>query len=227
MAAASLQGRTCGVSDYRGTSDAQMHEHQNDKANTMSNRLDRIYTRSGDQGTTGLANGKRIPKTHPRVETLGDVDELNSIIGLVIAELDHPHPLAGLLSRLQNDLFDLGGELAIADKTYTVITLEKVTYLEEQLNTLNSKLPPLKEFILPGGSKSAATAHLARSVCRRAERRMISLASIEGEIINPIGVSYLNRLSDLFFVIARTLSREKNGQEVLWQPSSTNANQSS
>ena len=185
----------------------------------MSDRLDRIYTRSGDQGTTGLANGKRIPKTHPRIETLGDVDELNSIIGLVIAELDHPHPLADLLARLQNDLFDLGGELAIADKTYTVITLEKVTYLEEQLDALNSKLPPLKEFILPGGSKSAATTHLARSVCRRAERQMVSLASIEGETINPMGASYLNRLSDLLFVMARTLAREQGGQEIHWKPS--------
>ena len=223
MATVSLQGRTCGVSDYRGTIDAQMHEHQTDKATSMSDRLDRIYTRSGDQGTTGLANGKRIPKTHPRIETLGDVDELNSIIGLIIAELDQPHPLSNLLAQLQNDLFDLGGELAIADKAYTVISLDTVTYLEEQLDRLNNDLPPLKEFILPGGSKAAATTHLARSVCRRAERRMVSLATIDGETINPMGASYLNRLSDLLFVVARTLAREGSGHEVHWKPSSPQA----
>ncbi|MFN3881399.1 MAG: cob(I)yrinic acid a,c-diamide adenosyltransferase [Nitrincola lacisaponensis] len=185
----------------------------------MSDRLDRIYTRSGDKGTTGLANGKRIPKSHPRIETLGDVDELNSLIGLLIAELDPPHPLTALLSRLQNDLFDLGGELAIADPGYTVITLDKVTLLEKHLDELNTALPPLKEFILPGGSKAAATAHLARSVCRRAERRMVSLGGLEQETINPMGVSYLNRLSDLLFVVARTLAREQGGQEIHWQPS--------
>lgn len=184
----------------------------------MSDRLDRIYTRSGDQGTTGLANGKRIPKTHARIETLGDVDELNSILGLLIADLDHPHPLAGLLSQLQNDLFDLGGELAIADPNYTVISLDTVTHLETELDTLNAVLPPLKEFILPGGSKSAATAHLARSVCRRAERRMVSLGGIDNETINPMGVSYLNRLSDLLFVVARTLAREQGGHEIHWKP---------
>ena len=184
----------------------------------MSDRLDRIYTRSGDKGTTGLANGKRLPKTHPRIETLGDVDELNSLIGLLIAELDISHALNTTLAQIQNDLFDLGGELAIADDNYTVITLDTVTRLENRLDQLNTSLPPLKEFILPGGSRAAATAHLARSVCRRAERRLVELSSQNQESINPMGVSYLNRLSDLLFVVARTLARENNGNEIHWKP---------
>ncbi|EXJ12736.1 MULTISPECIES: cob(I)yrinic acid a,c-diamide adenosyltransferase [Nitrincola] len=190
----------------------------------MADRLTRIYTRSGDKGTTGLANGSRVPKYHPRIEALGDVDELNSLIGLLISELESSHPLLSNLQTVQNDLFDLGGELAIADKSYTVIQLETVNRLEHWLDILNDELPPLKEFILPGGNRAAATAHLARTVCRRSERRMVELASIEDETINPMGAAYLNRLSDYLFVTARFLAREKGGREVLWQPSSAREN---
>lgn len=184
----------------------------------MSDRLDRIYTRSGDQGTTGLANGKRVPKSHPRIETLGDVDELNCLIGLLKSELNADHPLHGIFSTIQNDLFDLGGELAIADEQYTVITLDTISRLEQWLDDLNRALPSLREFILPGGSRAAASAHLARAVCRRAERRMVELAGLAQETINPLGAAYLNRLSDLLFVAARTLARENDGQETFWQP---------
>ncbi|KAA0874074.1 cob(I)yrinic acid a,c-diamide adenosyltransferase [Nitrincola tapanii] len=184
----------------------------------MSDRLDRIYTRSGDKGTTGLANGKRLPKSHPRIEALGDVDELNSLIGLLNAELKPQHRLHASLQQIQNDLFDLGGELAIADPDYTVIRLERIQELELFLDQLNEALPPLREFILPGGSHAAASAHFARSVCRRAERRLVELAATDGEILNPLGAAYLNRLSDLLFVVARTLAREQGGQEIFWKP---------
>lgn len=182
----------------------------------MSNRLTRIYTRSGDQGTTGLANGNRVAKHHPRIEALGDVDELNCLLGCLLAELDTDDPMAALLLRVQNDLFDLGGELAVADPGYTVISIQVVEWLEAELDALNEALPPLQEFILPGGNRAAAQAHLARSVCRRAERRAVVLA--EAETVNPQGVAYLNRLSDLLFVCARVLSRRNGGEEVLWQP---------
>ena len=182
----------------------------------MSNRLTRIYTRSGDSGTTALANGQRIPKYHPRIEALGDVDELNSLLGLLLAEIDMPDSLSPLLQRIQNDLFDIGGELAVADPDYTVITQEVVLWLEQQLDSLNTELPPLEEFILPGGNRAAAQAHLCRCVCRRAERRVVELAGTDS--VNPQSAAYLNRLSDLLFVYARTLSRLDGGTEVLWQP---------
>lgn len=182
----------------------------------MSNRLTRIYTRSGDSGTTALANGQRIPKYHPRIEALGDVDELNSLLGLLLAEIDMPDSLSPLLQRIQNDLFDIGGELAVADPDYTVITQEVVLWLEQQLDSLNTELPPLEEFILPGGNRAAAQAHLCRCVCRRAERRVVELAVTDS--VNPQSAAYLNRLSDLLFVCARTLSRLNSGTEVLWQP---------
>lgn len=182
----------------------------------MSNRLTRIYTRSGDNGTTALANGQRIPKYHPRIEALGDVDELNSLLGLLLAELDGEDTLFALLQRIQNDLFDLGGELAVADPGYSVVTQEVVLWLEQQLDGLNAELPALEEFILPGGNRAAAQAHLCRCVCRRAERRMVELAGTE--TVNPQSAAYLNRLSDLLFVCARTLSRRNGGNEILWQP---------
>ncbi|MGB0466302.1 MAG: cob(I)yrinic acid a,c-diamide adenosyltransferase [Pontibacterium sp.] len=181
----------------------------------MSDRLNRIYTRTGDKGTTALANGNRVPKTHPRIEALGTVDELNSLLGLLIAELSADHALLPLLRPLQHDLFDLGGELAVADETYQVITEDVVTVLEVSLDRLNDTLPPLKEFILPGGNRAAATCQLTRSICRRAERNMIELG--HNEYINPQGAAYLNRLSDLLFVVARILARE-SGEEILWKP---------
>lgn len=184
----------------------------------MSNRLTRIYTRSGDRGTTGLANGSRVAKYHPRIEALGDVDELNCLLGCLLAELPADDKLGPLLHRVQNDLFDLGGELAVADPNYAVITIQVVEWLETELDALNDALPPLQEFILPGGNRAAAQAHLARSVCRRAERRTVALAEVEAEGVNPQGVAYLNRLSDLLFVCARVLCRRGEGAEVLWQP---------
>jgi len=184
----------------------------------MSDRLDRIYTRSGDKGTTALANGKRLSKTHPRISALGEVDELNCLIGLLASSIDHEDPIAPWLMRIQNDLFDIGGELAVADPSYSVMTLDIINEMEVFLDQLNQSLPPLKEFILPGGSQAAAQAHLARAVCRRAERCLVDLMSASQETVNPLSVAYLNRLSDLLFVMARTLSRRQGGQEILWKP---------
>lgn len=182
----------------------------------MANRLTRLYTRRGDKGTTGLANGNRVAKTHPRIEALGDVDELNSLMGLLAAELSASDSLQPDLMQIQNDLFDLGGELAVADAQYTAIDAECLEAIEEKVDHLNETLPPLKEFILPGGNRGAAQAHLARSVCRRAERRMVELAATD--TVNPLAIAYLNRLSDLLFVYARILARRNDGNEVLWHP---------
>ncbi|TCK07330.1 cob(I)yrinic acid a,c-diamide adenosyltransferase [Marinobacterium mangrovicola] len=182
----------------------------------MSNRLTRLYTRRGDKGTTGLANGSRVAKTHPRIEALGDVDELNSLLGLLAADLTENDALQSDLMQIQNDLFDLGGELAVADSNYTVIDAGCLEALEQQVDLQNETLPPLQEFILPGGNRSAAQAHLARSVCRRAERRMVELAA--SDTVNPLAIAYLNRLSDLLFVYARILARRDGGQEILWRP---------
>jgi len=182
----------------------------------MSNRLTRIYTRSGDKGTTSLASGAKVAKDHPRIEALGDTDELNCLLGLLLAELTEASQLHAILRQCQNDLFDLGGELAVADENYTVITAKIIAGLEQQIDDLNSHLPPLKEFILPGGNRAAALCHQARSICRRAERRVVELA--RQETVNPEGAAYLNRLSDLLFVAARTLARQNGCQEILWQP---------
>ncbi|MCV6611571.1 MAG: cob(I)yrinic acid a,c-diamide adenosyltransferase [Amphritea sp.] len=182
----------------------------------MADRLTRIYTRGGDKGTTSLAGGQRVEKNHPRIEALGDTDELNCLLGVLVAELDETQPLKTTLTRCQNDLFDLGGELAVADENYVVITAEVIADMEQTIDDINSELPPLKEFILPGGSRAAALCHQARSICRRAERRVVELA--RDETVNPFGAAYLNRLSDLLFVAARQLARENGGQEVLWQP---------
>ena len=184
----------------------------------MSNRLTRIYTRTGDQGTTALANGKRISKTAQRVEVLGTVDELNSCIGLIISGLDSDDPLHSTLTLIQHQLFDLGGEIAVADQSYTVIDKTEIEYLEHQIDKLNAELPPLKEFILPGGSVSACYTHLARSICRRAERQITALLLDDEEQVNSDAVAYLNRLSDLLFVASRTIVLRQGGKEILWQP---------
>jgi cob(I)alamin adenosyltransferase len=177
----------------------------------MGNRLSKIYTRTGDKGTTGLGDGSRVDKDDLRVETFGSVDELNSVIGLVLAsELDAT--IRNCLTRTQHELFDLGGELCMPG--CILIPEECVTQLETDLDHFNEDLPPLKDFILPGGSEPAARCHLARTVCRRAERLMVSLAKVED--INEISLRYLNRLSDLLFVLARALARADNGSEVLW-----------
>jgi cob(I)alamin adenosyltransferase len=177
----------------------------------MGNRLSKIYTRTGDKGTTGLGDGSRVDKDSLRVETFGTVDELNSYVGLVLtAELDGA--IRACLTRTQHELFDLGGELCMPG--YTLIPETCVDQLETDLDHFNEDLPPLKDFILPGGSEAAARCHLARTVCRRAERLMVSLAKTED--INEISLRYLNRLSDLLFVIARVLARANGGAEVLW-----------
>jgi len=177
----------------------------------MGNRLSKIYTRTGDKGTTGLGDGSRVDKDNLRVETFGTVDELNSVIGLVLsAELDTA--IRNCLTRTQHELFDLGGELCMPG--YTLIPAEFVDQLETDLDHFNEDLPPLKDFILPGGSEAACRCHLARTVCRRAERLMVSLA--KNEDLNEVSLRYLNRLSDLLFVIARVLARANDGTEVIW-----------
>jgi len=177
----------------------------------MGNRLSKIYTRTGDKGTTGLGDGSRVDKDDLRVETFGTVDELNSVIGLVLAsELNTP--IRDCLTRTQHELFDLGGELCMPG--YTLIPEICVDQLEIDLDKFNEDLPPLKDFILPGGSESAARCHFARTVCRRAERLLVSLGKVED--VNEISLRYLNRLSDLLFVIARVLARANGGEEVLW-----------
>ena len=179
----------------------------------MGNRLSKIYTRTGDDGSTGLGDGARVPKESLRVEAYGTVDETNSAIGVVLAVPALPAPISSCLTGVQHDLFDLGGELCIPGTR--VITPAHVQRLEAELDGFNEALPPLKDFILPGGGPAAAACHVARTVCRRAERRCWSLARVEP--VAPDALKYLNRLSDLLFVLARVLAREARGSEVLWR----------
>jgi cob(I)alamin adenosyltransferase len=179
----------------------------------MGNRLSKIYTRTGDDGTTGLGDGSRVKKTERRVEAIGAVDELNSLIGVLLAR-KLPDDFHSVLTDIQHELFDLGGELSIPGRA--AITENQVKRLETVLDKFNESLSPLKEFILPGGSEAAALCHLARSVCRRAERRVIHLA--EKEDVNIAVTKYLNRLSDLLFVLARALNVHAGHGDVLWQP---------
>lgn len=178
----------------------------------MGNRLSKIYTRTGDDGTTGLGDGSRTPKDAARVEAYGTVDEANSLIGLVLAGDAVPNSVRECLTEVQHDLFELGGELCIPG--HSAVTQDFIDRLERDLDALNADLPMLKEFILPGGSASAAACHVARSVVRRAERRVITLSDTEQ--VRDEAVRYLNRLSDLLFVIARVLARVEGGEEVLW-----------
>lgn len=178
----------------------------------MANRLSKIVTRTGDDGTTGLASGDRIAKDQPRITALGDVDELNSTIGLLLAE-SLPAEVRDALAGVQHDLFDLGGELSLPGHTLVADThLARIDALLEQFN---AGLPPLREFILPGGSRAAALAHVARTVCRRAERALVALGRAGSQ--QPLPAQYLNRLSDLLFVLARVLNRANGGTDVLWQ----------
>ena len=179
----------------------------------MGNRLSRIYTRTGDDGSTGLGDGTRVPKEAPRVEAYGTVDEANSTIGMVLAIPDLPLAVRACLVAVQHELFDLGAELCIPG--HRVIKSAHVQRLERTLDEFNDALPPLKEFILPGGGPAAATCHLARTVVRRAERRVCVLA--RAETIAPEVSQYLNRLSDLLFVVARVLARHEQGGEELWK----------
>ncbi|HQY48303.1 MAG TPA: cob(I)yrinic acid a,c-diamide adenosyltransferase [Usitatibacteraceae bacterium] len=178
----------------------------------MGHRLSRIYTRTGDDGTTGLGDGTRVGKDDPRVEAMGTVDELNSAVGRVLAH-EVPASVRDCLERVQHDLFDLGAELCLPGVTKVEET--HIERLERELDAFNADLPPLKEFILPGGAMAAADAHVARTVCRRAERTLVSLGKAEGG--GDGGRRYLNRLSDLLFVIARVLNRSVGRPDVMWQ----------
>ncbi len=179
----------------------------------MGNRLSKIVTRTGDDGTTGLGDGSRVAKDCVRVEAVGTVDEANSVIGIVLAVDAVPDEVRTCLVEVQHDLFELGGELCIPG--HSAIDQSYIDRLESDVEGFNKDLPPLKDFILPGGGEAAAACHLARTVVRRAERRAITLAGSES--LRPEVTRYLNRLSDLLFVIARVLARIETGQEVQWK----------
>ena len=180
----------------------------------MGNRLSRIYTRTGDDGSTGLGDGSRVGKDDARVAAFGTVDEANSALGVLLA-VPLPADVQALLTRLQHQLFDLGGELCIPG--HAAITDADVTALEQQLDHYNADLPMLKEFILPAGGEAAARCHLSRTIVRRAERETVALSRVEA--VRPQALHYLNRLSDLLFVLARVLARADGAGEVLWQHS--------
>ena len=179
----------------------------------MGNRLTKLYTKTGDDGTTGLGDGSRTNKDSPRIEAVGTIDELNSWIGLLLAELPADEPLIEPLTEIQHRLFDLGGELAVPG--FQLIQSQMVSDLEILCDQLNEELPPLKEFILPGGSTSAGLCHMARAVARRAERIIVTLS--KDESIGDDLKRYINRLSDVLFVMARQLARRDGGQEVFWK----------
>jgi len=181
----------------------------------MGYRLSKIYTRTGDDGTTGLSDGSRIDKDSARITTIGGIDELNSLIGQVISEeidLDSH----SILTEIQHRLFDIGGELSMPG--HQLLRPDSTAWLEQQLDQMNAELEPLKDFILPGGCKAAAVCHVARSVCRRAERDLISLSHTEE--VSAVIQAYLNRLSDLLFVMARQLNKSSGQPDILWQHSS-------
>lgn len=192
----------------------------------MSNRLSKIYTRTGDSGETGLADGQRVPKDHPRVEAMGEIDTLNSQLGLLLAELVEAQvhlpqlgELIEVLGPCQHRLFDLGGELAMPE--YKALTDAEVARLEAAIDLWNQELGPLKDFIMPGGSRLIALAHLCRSMARTSERRCQQLNALEP--LRPVGLAYLNRLSDLFFVAARLIARRQGCTEILWRAASAPA----
>ena len=178
----------------------------------MGYRLSKIYTRTGDAGTTGLGDGSRVGKDAPRVAALGDVDELNAVIGLLLCE-PLPDEVGKLLIGVQHDLFDLGGELSVPGGSFLKDT--QPGRLETAIDRFNGELAPLKEFILPGGTRAAALTHHARTVCRRAERAVVALA--HNETVSEPARQYLNRLSDLLFVLARWLNKHAGCGDVLWQ----------
>lgn len=178
----------------------------------MGNRLSKIITRTGDEGRTGLADGSRVPKDSLRIEALGDVDELNAVIGLLLSQA-LPEYLHEPLKKIQNDLFTLGGELSMPGNS--LMKEDAVERIEVLAERLNAELPPLKEFILPGGGMAASCCHMARTVCRRAERHVVALSREES--LSPLLLQYLNRLSDLLFIICRVLMRERQETEELWE----------
>ena len=178
----------------------------------MGHRLSKIVTKTGDAGTTGLGDGSRVAKDSARIDAIGEVDELNSTLGVLLTE-DLPDPVRDCLTHVQHDLFDLGGELSIPG--YVAVTDDHVGRIEADVERFNEGLAPLKEFILPGGSRAAAQAHVGRTVCRRAERALVHLASEA-----PVGDAarrYLNRVSDLLFILARSLNRSAGRGDVLWE----------
>ena len=177
-------------------------------------RLTKIYTRNGDKGKTRLANGEEVSKDSLRVAAYGDIDELNSIVGLVSTE-NPDDKLAVVLSSIQHTLFDLGGELASDGMIVGLVTDQHTTSLEKHIDQMNSELPPLEEFILPGGTKSASLLHLSRTVCRRAERSIITLN--QSETVAAEIIQYVNRLSDILFVMARYENHRSGNQEVFWK----------
>jgi cob(I)alamin adenosyltransferase len=179
----------------------------------LGHRLSKIYTRTGDDGTTGLATGERVDKCDPRVEAYGAIDETNSALGMLLAEPNVPTLLRECLTRVQHELFEVGSELSLPG--YRGVSAEHVQHLERDLDELNAPLPPLAEFVLPGGNRAAAICHLARTICRRAERRTWAAAKVTA--VNSDVLRYLNRLSDLLFVAARCLARQDGGRETLWQ----------
>jgi cob(I)alamin adenosyltransferase len=186
--------------------------------------LTKIYTRTGDDGTTALGDGERLPKYHLRVAAYGTVDEANAAIGVARQSLRPDDTLLdGMLARIQNDLFDLGADLCLPDRgeplPYTPLRMtdSQVARLEAEIDQMNAELRPLTSFVLPGGSAAAAALHLARTVTRRAERHMVELAGLENEPVNPAGLKYVNRLSDLLFVASRYVN-DKGQRDVLWQP---------
>ena len=181
-------------------------------------RLTRIYTRAGDAGETSLGDGARVAKTDPRIEAYGTVDELNSFIGLTLAG-ELPDEFRPWLESIQNDLFDLGADLSVPaddERERLRVAQSQVDRLEELCDVVNARLEPLKSFVLPGGSEAAARLHVARAVCRRAERLVVALADTTS--VNPVALAYLNRLSDLLFILARAANP---GTEVLWKPGSS------
>jgi cob(I)alamin adenosyltransferase len=182
-------------------------------------RLTRIYTRGGDSGETSLGDGRRVPKTDPRIEAYGTVDELNSFLGTVLAAPDLSEEFRPWLERVQNDLFDVGADLCVplgGERERLRVTQGQVEWLEGLCDLVNERLEPLKSFILPAGGEVASRLHVARAVCRRAERRSVSLA--EAQDANPVALAYLNRLSDFLYILARAASQ---GDEVLWKPGSS------
>jgi len=180
--------------------------------------LTRIYTRTGDQGTTALGDMSRVPKTHPRIEAYGDIDELNSLTGVALTLDGVPADYSAWLTRIQNDLFDLGADLSVPEsesaRERLRVVPEQITWLEERCDEVNDKLPNLKSFVLPGGTALAAHLHVCRTVCRRAERRTIAC----GEAVNAECVRYLNRLSDLLFILSRGVNAAAGAAEPLWEP---------
>lgn len=179
----------------------------------MGHRLSRIVTRTGDDGTTGLGDGTRTGKESLRIAVLGEIDELSSALGCVVAQ-EPPVAVAEAIARVQNDLFDLGGELCIPGRV--ALAESHVARLESAIALLGAGLPPLKEFVLPGGTPAAALCHLARAICRRAERSLVALSRTE--TVSPLVLQYLNRLSDLLFVAARVVNRGAGAAETQWKP---------